>query len=82
MTQISEQPVPLEDDISDTELEMLAAEASRDAIADSLARGVSVHYLEDGVMVREDPDGKRFEIEFIAPDSDTTRVIRELTQHA
>ena len=77
-----EQTVLLEDDFSEAELEMLAAEASRDAIADSLARGVSVHYIEAGVFVREDSDGKRFEIEFTAPNSDAVRIIRELPQHA
>ncbi len=80
MTRMTVKPNPpqLEKDTPDAELEALAMEASAEAIADSLAHGVSIHYTEGDTLVREDPDGRRFEIEYTALKRGAARVIREL----
>jgi hypothetical protein len=80
MTRMIVKPNPprLEEDTSDAELEALAVEASAEAVADSLAHGVSVHYMEGDFFVRENPDGRRFEIEYTALNRNAVRVIREL----
>jgi hypothetical protein len=75
-------PEAIEDQFSDAALEALAVEASREAIADLLEHGVSVHYDENGIFVREYPDGRRFEIEYTAPRRDAVRIIRELPKRS
>jgi hypothetical protein len=71
-----------EEEFSEAELEALAAEASAEAIADLLEHGVSVHYYENGIFVREDPDGRRFEIEYTAMRRDAVRTLRELPRRS
>ncbi|NJK45961.1 MAG: hypothetical protein HC933_18390 [Pleurocapsa sp. SU_196_0] len=56
----------------------MAVEASASAIQQALARGVSVFYLENGVLVREDTDGRRFEVRHREAKRGAYDVIREL----
>lgn len=41
------------------ELQDILAEAGRKAIAKSFAKGIPVTYRENGVLIREYPDGKK-----------------------
>jgi hypothetical protein len=74
----SEKAMRLEEDTSEAELEALVAEASSAAIRQTLARGVSVFYLENNVLVREDADGRRFEVKHREAKRGAYDVIREL----
>ena len=67
-----------EDEMILAELEALAIEASNAAITETLARGVSVFYKERGVLVREDADGRRFEVRHTQLKRGAYDVIREL----
>jgi hypothetical protein len=54
--------------------------ACHQAFLDTLAAGLSVFYVREGLNVMEQPDGRRFEIEWIpgAPAAENYRVVREL----
>ena len=67
-----------EDDLILAELEDAATQASHAAIQETLARGVSVFYKEWGVLVREDADGRRFEVRHTQLKRGAYDVIREL----
>jgi hypothetical protein len=67
------------DGFSDAELEAAAREAGEQAVQNALARGVSVFYIHDGVFIREDPDGRRFEIRHREPKRGAYDIVRELT---
>ena len=58
--------------------------AGHQAFLETLAAGLPVFYLDDGLNVMQCPDGRRFEIRWIpgAPSGENYAVIRELTAHA
>ena len=68
----------LEDEMPEALLERLAIEASEDSVQQLLARGISVFYFEDDILIREDTDGRRYEVRHTQPKRGTYDVIREL----
>jgi methionine synthase II (cobalamin-independent) len=77
------QPARLRDEswleeISLEELQDAAEEASAEAIRDLKAHGISVFYYVEDALVREDPNGQRFEVEWDGPERAAHRVIRAL----
>jgi hypothetical protein len=66
------------EDLSETLLDQLAAEASRDAIHNLQQRGINVFYVENDLEVLEQPDGSRFEIEFTHVQPGAYRIVRSL----
>jgi hypothetical protein len=67
------------EDWSDEALAQIAREAGEQAVQTALARGVSVFYIQDGVFVREDPDGRRFEVRHHEQKRGAYEIVRELT---
>ena len=67
-----------EDEMPESLLEQLAIEASTDAVQQVLAHGVSVFYVENDVLVREDPSGQRFEIRRLESKRGAYQIVREL----
>jgi hypothetical protein len=77
-------PVRLRDEswLEEIPLEALqeaAEEASVQAIHDLKLHGISVFYYQGDALVREDPNGQRFEIEWTGPERGAHHVIRALT---
>ena len=67
------------------EFHQAVAAAGRREFLETLAAGLPVFYLDtDGLNVMEQPDGRRFEVEWIpgAPGDSNYRVIRELRARA
>ena len=58
--------------------------ATRKAFEETLAAGLSVFYLDDGLDVMEQPDGRRFEIRWIAgaPSGENYKILREVKKRA
>ena len=59
--------------------------ATHQAFLDTLAAGLPVFYLDDqGLNVMEQPDGRRFEIEWVPgkPAGENYRIIREVPARA
>jgi hypothetical protein len=52
----------MDDETLEQELLEASSDAAEVAIADLLEHGISVFYEENNRMVREDPNGERFEI--------------------
>lgn len=66
------------EDLSETLLDQLAAEASREAIHGLQQRGINIFYVENELEVLEQPDGSRFEIEFTHVRPGAYRIVRSL----
>lgn len=66
------------DDLTLEALAEAADGAAADAIIELRAGGVSFYYRENGVDVREDPDGRRVQIEYTGLKRGAYRVVREL----
>ncbi len=64
----------MDDDTLEQELLEASKDAAEVAIADLLEHGISVFYEEDNRMVREDPNGERFEIFMHEPTGNYTVV--------
>jgi hypothetical protein len=66
------------------EFDAAAYAAGHQAFLDTLASGLPVFYLDDGVEVMELPDGRRFEIRWIpgAPCGENYEIVRELKARA
>jgi len=72
-------------DFDSPEFHDAVAAAGRQEFLDTLAAGLPVFYIDaDGLDVMEQPDGRRFEIEWIpgAPAAENFRVLRELRARA
>ena len=52
------------EELTETVLDKVAAEASRDTIQNLKRLGINIFYAEDNMHVLEQPDGSRFQIEF------------------
>jgi hypothetical protein len=55
----------MDDETLEQELLEASSDAAEVAIADLLEHGISVFYKENNYAVREDPNGERFEIQFL-----------------
>jgi hypothetical protein len=66
------------EEISLEELQEAAEEASAEAIRDLKAHKISVFYYISDMLVREDPNGQCFEIEWDGPKRGAHRIIRAL----
>ena len=66
------------EEMPDALLEQLAVEASQDAVQQLLSHGISVFYFEDDLLIREDSNGKRFEIQRLESKRGAYRIVREL----
>lgn len=66
------------DDLTLEALAEAADGAAADAIAELRADGVPIFYREGGVDIREDPDGRRVQIEYTGLERGAYRVVREL----
>lgn len=71
-------------DIHSEEFHRFVAEAGERARLETLAAGVPVFYLDDGLDVMEQPDGRKFEIRWIpgAPGAENYEIVREVTARA
>jgi hypothetical protein len=67
----------MDDETLEQELLEASSDAAEVAIADLLEHGISVFYRENDYAVREDPNGERFEIQFLEIGGSHT-VIRKL----
>jgi hypothetical protein len=76
--------MPVAYDFGSKEFDEAVRAAGHQAFLETLAAGLPVFYLDDGLNVMECPDGRRFEIRWIpgAPSGENYAVIRELTAHA
>ena len=76
--------MPVAYDFGSKEFDEAVRAAGHQAFLETLAAGLPVFYLDDGLNVMECPDGRRFEIRWIpgAPSGENYEVIRELTAHA
>jgi hypothetical protein len=76
--------MPVAYDFGSKEFDEAVRAAGHQAFLETLAAGLPVFYLDDGLNVMECPDGRRFEIRWIpgAPSGENYGVIRELTAHA
>ena len=54
-----------EEDLSETLLDQLAAQASLEAVRGLQAQGISIVYCENDLDVLEHPNGSRFRIEYL-----------------
>ena len=72
-------------DFDSPEFDEAVSQATHAAFLETLAAGLPVFYIDDdGLDVMQQPDGRRFEIEWIpgAPSGENYRILRELTAHA
>ncbi|GKW19625.1 hypothetical protein PEC302107_13540 [Pectobacterium araliae] len=53
---------PLEDTAI---LTRLARKASREAVKEAFKAGIAIHYISDGKLIREYPDGKKEYIKYL-----------------
>ena len=76
--------MPVAYDFGSKEFDEAVRAAGHQAFLETLAAGLPVFYLDDGLNVMQCPDGRRFEIRWIpgAPSGENYEVIRELTAHA
>ena len=76
--------MPVAYDFASKEFDEAVRAAGHQAFLETLAAGLPVFYLDDGLNVMQCPDGRRFEIRWIpgAPSGENYEVIRELTAHA
>ena len=76
--------MPVAYDFGSKEFDEAVRAAGHQAFLETLAAGLPVFYLDDGLNVMECPDGRRFEIRWIpgAPSGENYEVVRELTAHA
>jgi hypothetical protein len=51
--------------------------ATEEAILDLKRHGISIFYVEDEMEVREDPDGSRYQIEYL-PEPRQYHIIRQI----
>ena len=62
----------------DALLEQLAIEASQDAVQQLLSHEISVFYFEEDTLIREDPNGQRFEIKRLESKRGAYQIVRDL----
>ena len=76
--------MPVAYDFASKEFDEAVRAAGHQAFLETLAAGLPVFYLDDGLEVMQCPEGRRFEIRWIpgAPSGENYEVIRELTAHA
>jgi hypothetical protein len=51
--------------------------ATSEAISNLKRKGISIFYFEDEMEIREDPDGSRYQIEYL-PEPRQYRVVRQI----
>jgi hypothetical protein len=56
--------------------------AAENAVADLLALGISVFYMENDIDVLEQANGQRFQIEYTRPARGAYKIVRELPRVA
>jgi hypothetical protein len=76
--------MPVAYDFGSKEFDEAVRAAGHQAFLETLAAGLPVFYLDDGLNVMQCPDGRRFEIRWVpgAPSGENYEVVRELTAHA
>lgn len=68
------------EELTETLLDEVAAEASHDAIQNLQRLGIDIFYAENGLHVLEQPDGSRFQIEFTHEQPGAYRVLHPLNK--
>jgi hypothetical protein len=71
-----------QEDLSETLLDQLAAEASLEAIGRLQRKGINIVYCENDLDVLEHPDGSRFQIEYLPGLTGEYRIVCALPARA